>query len=338
MGWFKKKLSEAEAIVDFWRWWDGVRQEVADAIAKDGLDRFTKPFIDHVGAIHKDLEWELTPGTTAKHCLVVSPAGNPELRAAARRWLAQAPLVDETWEYQAVRLADFSVFESTMVMDSHRLEMHQIRYGIKVDKDTNQINVECYHPKFAELPPGMAEQVTMLSLDWAVGEEDVEIWIGEVKFVTTKPDPVNLPDDLRYAVASIATEDNWVIMSGESRSGVPIVAVVATPLRSARWPRFDLHVPVVLPYQRRNDELMPVDESLQALRDFEDRLDAAIGANGAKVAHESTGGVRTLHYYVDSETNAQAQIAEQLHTWSEGNATSKPVLDPAFKNVAHLMR
>src|SRR5262245_11462944 len=117
MGWFKKKSTEAESIADFWQWWSGVRQDVASSISDGSVERFNKAFGDRVTAIHKNVDWELTPGAGAQHCLVVSPAGNAELRSTAARWLAQAPAADETWEYRSVRGADLSVFGAEMVMD-----------------------------------------------------------------------------------------------------------------------------------------------------------------------------------------------------------------------------
>ena len=59
---------------------------------------------------------------------------------------------------------------------------------------------------------------------------------------------------------------------GQRRDGTPLLATAVSPLRSARWTRFALHVPTRLPYQRYNDGLLPVDESLVALRTFEDEL------------------------------------------------------------------
>jgi hypothetical protein len=111
-------------------------------------------------------------------------------------------------------------------------------------------------------------------------------------------------------------------MEGQRQDGTPLLATAASPLRSARWPRFDLHVPIRLPYQRYNDGLFPVDDSLTALRAFEDELRAAIATNGALVAHETSGGIRTMHFYVDSQTNALAEIESHLTRWREGH--SKP--------------
>lgn len=94
--------------------------------------------------------------------------------------------------------------------------------------------------------------------------------------------------------------------------------------------------PISLPYRRYNDGLFPVDESLMALRAFEDDASAAIGTNGALVAHETSGRIRTLHFYVDSQTNALAEVTSHLTRWREGRASIEPQLDPAFEHVRHL--
>jgi hypothetical protein len=90
--------------------------------------------------------------------------------------------------------------------------------------------------------------------DWALGEEGVERWIGPVS------------------------------------KGRPIIATVQQPLLPVRWPRFDTHVAVTLPYQFRNEGDLPVDVSLLALRDLEDRLVALLGDVGDLLAHETTRG------------------------------------------------
>jgi hypothetical protein len=339
MRWFKKKVRpESETIAAFWQWWSNVHTHVATAITAGGVSSYTPAFCQRVEAIHPDLQWELTPGTTAKHGLVVSPGGQPELRALAARWLAAAPSSTQDWEYRSERVADASVFASTIVINDHKLELSQLRYAISVNQDIHQIDVTCYHPEFAALPEGVRGQITFLSLDWAIGESNAEIWIGEVGFTTIEPAQPKTPQDLRNAVAAIADDGQWVLMSGEKPDGTPTIASAAIPLRSARWPRFDLHVPVTVPYLRANEGQFPERESLLALREFEDQLTVAVGVNGAIIAHETSGRKRILHYYVDSQTNAQAQIEESLRTWPEGRATTKPRHDPGFTQVDHLKR
>jgi hypothetical protein len=341
MGLFRKKARlEAETIAEFWQWWPTRRDAIAAAIESGTVAGFSDEIGGRVNAIRPDLQWELTPGTVSRHALVVTSGGSPENRATAARWHAAAPPADATWSYQSTRIADPKVFDASIEIGGHRLELGQLRYGITVNKQTHQIDVVCHHPAFAAgLPDEVQGQITFLSLDWAVGENNVEIWLGEISWSAIPPPTPKTADDLRHAVAAVTEdEDSWVLMEGRLQNGTPILATAASPLRSARWPRFDMCVSIRLPYQRYNEGQFPVDESLTALRTFEDDLSAALGADGAIVAHETTGRVRTLYYYVDSQTGAPAVIESYLPRWAEGRASAEPQLDPGFQHVRHLMR
>jgi hypothetical protein len=333
----KKARSEAETIAEFWQWWATARDDVAAAIPAGTVRDFSDELGRRVEAIRAGLQWELAPGVTSAHALVVTAGGHAALRATAAWWLASAPPADDIWSYRCARAADPSTFESAIELDGHKLELTHIRYGITVDKQRHQIDVVCHDPAFAGLPDDVQGQITFLTLDWAVGEDDVEIWLGEIGWTATPPANPKTPRDLRHAVTAVASdEDSWTLMEGQRQDGTPLFAVAASPLRSARWPRFDLHVPISLQYQRYKDGLLPVDESLSALRAFEDELRTAIGTNGALVAHETSGRIRTLHFYVDSQTNAPAEIESHLTRWQEGHASIEPRLDPAFEHVRHL--
>lgn len=338
MGLFRKrKTSEADAIAAFWQWWDTIRDDVAAAVTTGGVERFASGLGSHVNAINSDLQWELTPGGSSAHALVVTAAGNPALRSVAARWLGAAPPADETWSYRSLRTADLAAFEAMMQIGDEKLALADVRYGISVDQDSRQIDVTCYHPAFGSMPDNVRGQITFLTLDWALGEDGVEIWLREIDWTATEPQKLKTPQDLQHAVAAIATDDSWVVMQGQKPDGAPILAMAASPLRPARWPRFDLHVPVVLPYQHFNEGQLPENASLNALRAFEDELTAALGSDGTLVAHETSGRVRTLHFYVDSQSAARAAIESRLPQWSQGRASTEPRMDPAFDQVRHLM-
>ncbi|WP_117210092.1 DUF695 domain-containing protein [Allorhizocola rhizosphaerae] len=328
---------QAASIAEFWRWWSRTRNEAAAAIQSGGAAGLADAFSERVHAIHPGLEWELMPGRAAAHALVVTAAGKPELRAVAHRWLAQAPQPDAVWEYHCVRIADPAVFTSTLQVGVVKLELAKLGYAIAVDRQRSQIDVSCYHPAFAELPEEAQAQVTFLSLDWLLGEDNVEIWLGEICWTPSEPPNLRRPNDLKHAVHAIAEDDRWALMTAEDRDGLPLIATVSMPLRPARWPRFDLHVAVVLGYQRFNDGLLPVDESLQALRRFEDYLAGVVGGNGALVAHETHNGQRALHFYVDAQSDARSRIEAAARAWTESRAIVDAALDPAFERLSHLM-
>jgi hypothetical protein len=95
MGLFRKKAcSEAETIAEFWQWWATARDDVASAITAGTIGDFSDGLARRVHAIHPGLQWELTPGITTAHALVVTAGGQAPIRAVAARWLAAAPRAD----------------------------------------------------------------------------------------------------------------------------------------------------------------------------------------------------------------------------------------------------
>ena len=90
--------SDQSAIEDFWTWWATSRDRIAAAIEDGSVEQRVTEISDRVHRVHADLAWELAPGATSKHALVVTPEGDPVIRPKALTWLAAAPPPDETWE------------------------------------------------------------------------------------------------------------------------------------------------------------------------------------------------------------------------------------------------
>jgi hypothetical protein len=334
----EKAEGQSAAIAAFWSWWPGVRDQLDAGIREGSAREHAEAIAQQVHAIHRDLEWELAPGRQAMHALIVTSAGNPELRAVAARWLAAAPEVDATWEYHDIRRADPEEFRrARLVFDDLKIDVEEIRYAFSAEDKRGVIDVLCYHPAFAGAPEQVQAQVTYLTLDWLLGEDKVESWIGAVHWTETAPAAPRLPQDLRAAVEELADRgEQWALMAAEGKDGLPRMAVANLPLRPARWPRFDTHLGVSLPFRTCNDGRLPIDGSLQGLRDFEDMLVGAVGADGTLVAHETGNRMRTLHLYVDSQSGARSRIEAVLPGWGEGRAGLDATYDPRFERVGHL--
>jgi hypothetical protein len=328
------------AIADFWTWWSSSRTRVRETIEAGDARTLADELGRRVSAIHPDLQWEFAKGARSRHALVVSPGGNPRVRAAAARWYAEAPAPDDIWEYHRCRQADPDALTARLEIGGERLDLGELRFAWTVNADRRGIDVTAYHPAFAGLPDAARGQITFLALDWLLGEDAVEIWIGAVAWTVAAEADLRPPAALTAAVRDLATtptgEAVWALASGRDRSGAVVVATLQVPLRSARWPQYDTHVAVVLPYRVANEGGLPVDASLTALREFEDRLTALLDVNGELVAHESSGGRRTLHYYVDGAGDAVRTIRDSLSEWREGRGKANDSYDPEFAGVAHL--
>src|SRR4051794_23493248 len=166
---FRRKVSR-DPVDEFWAWWSTVRDDGATAIGAGTVDRFSEGFNARIAAIHPELQWELTPGIGATHALVITSAGNAELRRTAARCVAMAPLRDATWEYHPHRFGDLSLFDHKLGIGGTTLDLSDIRFELAVDEQRRAVDVRCYHPEFARLPDNVRTQITFLALDWSVGE------------------------------------------------------------------------------------------------------------------------------------------------------------------------
>ncbi|WP_432975686.1 DUF695 domain-containing protein [Dactylosporangium sp. CA-233914] len=335
----KRKAGDGGAIVDFWAWWPTVRADVEAAISGGGWAALTPQFSRRVEAIHPGLEWEFARGSTARHALVVSAAGVADLRPVAARWGALAPPADATWEYHTARQPDPEMLSSTIGLgDGVQLDLTQLRFAFTRDAGSPELDVVAYHPGFRMLGEEVRGRVTFLTLDWLLGEDGVEEWIGAISWQTAEPPDAADPHALAAAVEALRSEHRtpqWVLLRTDLPDGSPLLATVQRPLRPVRWPWFDTHVAITLPYQHQNAGGLPETESLAALREFEDTaLSTAAGADGVLLAHETSRGARTLHYYVDADSPAADDLAEAAGWWKDGRARVERHFDPSFERIS----
>lgn len=324
--------------MEFWAWWPTIRPAVIEAIATGEFGPLTPQISKRVAAIHKDLTWEFSKGTTSTHALVVSPGGDPALRAVAARWGSLAPAADPEWEFHTARQPDHETLSATMEIAGAKLDLALLRFAFSRDEQAAAIDVIGHHPLFRKLPEPVRGQITFLALDWLLGEEGVELWIGEVGFSAEEPDGAREPLDLAAAVDALREEhreSRWALFTGEV-DGAPLTGIAQRPLRSARWPRFDTYVGVTLPYDADDATGLPTEEAAEALLAFEDdALEVALHGDGEHVAQETSGGRRVLHFYVDGGSGAADRLKAAAAGWP-GRPKVKLRHDPAFEAVAHL--
>jgi hypothetical protein len=334
---FALEKNGSSAIAEFWQWWSRARDRVAAGIRDGSIGSMADEIGDQVAAINDDLQWELSPGRNAQHALVVTSGGDATLRATVSRWLAAAPPADAVFEYVGSRQPDDRAFTARMRLDGHELDLSEIRFAFDVDDHGHGVDVEVFHPEFARMPEPARVQVGFLALDWALGEEQVELWVGAVEAPPKAPDELRTLTELRATVAALANrhaEPVYAMLEALTDRGMPLLAVVQVPLKGARWPRFDTHVAVKVGFPARENGL-PIEEALALLRDHEDSIAAAVGDDGEVVAHETCEGLRTLHVYVDGTTPA-AMVAAETARNGPYDGRAEINYDPRFARVDHL--
>lgn len=330
-----------QVVDDFWRWWVSEGAEgTARAIDEGSLEAWADELAARVDAVDPELAWELSPGATSRHVLVVTAEGDPAVRPTARRWRRAAPPPDAVWEYSDVRLPA-SKMDWTLTLDGRALDADAVR--ALATSAGSSLDVVIHHPEMAQMAERTRDQAAFLLLDTALGEAAVETWIGTVR---SSAAPVASGVDLsrlRKMVAALEAEHtndegepSWAVLEATNQRGAPVLALTRVPLRPMTAPHLDTHVGISLRFADVEESGLPGERSLTALRALEDHLIERLGDSGQVVAHETTTGVRMLHLYVDSTTPAVDQIKAALGGWAESRPRVDIAIDPAWDAVRHL--
>ncbi|MFC4112448.1 DUF695 domain-containing protein [Nonomuraea zeae] len=342
---FGRKDEEQEAgepgdgIAEFWTWWQEARPGLDSMVASGEAEGLEERLAPAVAAIHPGLVWEVAPGRNAAHALVVTAAGDAELRSLAHRWAKAAPPADLLWEFHPSRQANAQALELTLDVGGYEFALDKLMLGLRVPRGQPRVDVSAYHPIFGELDEETRLEAALLALDWLLGEDDVARWVGEITPATFQPIDSVAAAHLPAVVADLAsgyTEEEWVLLEGQTAGGAPLVATARHPLRSVDYPLFDQHIAITLPYAHRDENGLPVGDSLTALRDFEERLAARLlklRDDAVLAAHLSAEGHRIIHVYADPTGDAAIHAKELIVSWEEGEPRVDVATDPAWTAV-----
>jgi hypothetical protein len=319
---------------EFWTWWATAKDRL-DAAIRDGAgieEELVAEVSRHVQAIPPGgLAWELTAGQRAAHALVVTAAGDPDLRAAAERWRRSAPEPDGTWEYLSARPASLEAFGTRFEFGDRQVDMAEVTIAYETDERRREVDVRVHHPAFAGADEEFRGQLTFLVLDWVLGEEEVERYVGAVEPVAERPADARPVTELRDAVDPLrSSEDDWILLEGRGQDGTRAIVSAMARLKPVDHPLLDTHAEVAFGYETEHPERLADGDELERLRALEDELESALGDDGLMVAHMTAAGTRTFHCYVDGESDAPKRVRD----WAaarDGDATIER--DPAWDAV-----
>lgn len=328
----RKPVPAQHPISAFWDWWAAEGNRIDPPTASGFADDLTR----RVKAMHEDLAWHMGPGDAARYGLIVSAGGIAEARPVAERWLRAAPAEDATWEFRSSQWAEPEALTQILEMAGNRVNLADTQFRVESSPEEFRVHVGVYHPAFPDLPEPARAQITYLVLDWLLGEDDVERWLGHIEPLTDPPVPAVSASDVVAAVAEIAAQrdpDGWSLAQWEDEGGAPGMALFRRGLRWIDYPILDRHQIVSVQYDAQSNGLPADAAALDGLRQIESELEALLGQRGILIAHETNRGVRTFHAYTDGEDqNIDAAVTD----WASGRTVSlesRP--DPAWLQVRH---
>ena len=264
-----------------------------------------------VKAIDPALAWEVGPGRRSRYQLCLSAEGDIERRAITEWWLRSAP-ADADWEYYASRQPTPDA--STLRIGPHTLLAPDLRFGTDVDVNRERIDLEVWHPLFAQLDERVRAQVSYLLLDGLLGEDGVERWVGRIEPVTQLPSDAIDRDALQrriHELADTATADRFVLGRAAGPDGSVRILAVNTALKHIDHLDKPFRLRLIIKLKTAGTEGLPAQDEGQALNALEDRVGAAV--DDAVFAGRVTGaGERVLNWYVADPSKAEAAIRKVL--------------------------
>lgn len=310
------------AISEFWAWWRDARAGVAAAFDSGDTDTpLTRELLERGAQLGLDIE--CCPGRRARHAVCASCNGEAALRKTAYKWWQHAPATDEAFEYHPARIADPGALDAELELGGTVLALRDLRIAFERDEDRAELDVVVWHPALAGLDGGAGATVTFLALDWLLGEEDVERWIGRVETADEVPPGALAPDALVAAVGELratAPDEHWAMMEGAGPGGTHVLVAAARPLKPVDHPLLDTLVEVTIPF-----DADAVDDAIE----FEDALCEAAGGGGFLAAHVTESGERRFLMYCD----ADGDVAQRVRSFATGQAEVDVSHDPGWDAV-----
>jgi hypothetical protein len=302
--------AETEAVGAFWRWWSVAGAGLITAAVMSGVYGDLPEMMGAmVMAINPELRWETGPGARSRHRLCVSGGGDPRLRVLAERWRRAAPPPTDTWEFAAAREPQPDMLTGTLEGLGEQVDLGLARIAVDWDDRSALAELTVFHPAFTAMGTNDCRQAARLLVDWLLGEDNVQRWVGAVNVTRTDPrdsQPAAVVPEFFQAVATRNPDPRWTMREARTSSGHRVIVCALRPLRWIDHPMLDLHTAVRISYRRTGKDGLPDDglpdgEALMGLLHLERDLESVLGPRGRMVASETSNGLRVLHYFSDSE-------------------------------------
>ncbi|MBK7397112.1 MAG: DUF695 domain-containing protein [Myxococcales bacterium] len=315
-------MSRHEAAVRaFWAWWATSRPAFEAAIATGEYGALVGEAATHVEAIDGRLQWELGKGRGAAHFFALSANGDPVLRRLTERWKVLGPANDDSWEYWSSRPPRPN---ATLVWGSHPLRLDAAVLTWTTNHLREVLDITICHPEFARMSEDDRESAAVLLLDGALGEDDVERWVGSVDVVSKAPIGAQSLAVFLGALEKMvdgATGNVLVTLESDGVDG-PKVIVYNAALKQVDHLDLDLHLTLTLKLLQPNTNGLATETETTRLDALERELGQALGERAVWLGRETCAGKRLAHFFAAESVG----LREVCDRWMREHHVLRPHL------------
>ena len=161
----------------FWEWF--VLNSAELATVKTGKERVCSELDKLLTNVEKGLTWEFGPSVEGVREFTISADGNKELFPRVKKLAAAAPVLPK-WKVHALRQRRI-IRAMTLTIDGDTVKAEDMR--VLVVPEGAKVGVTVYVPGLKDSNKKRAMEQGFLLLDFALGEEDMELRVSSIDFL-----------------------------------------------------------------------------------------------------------------------------------------------------------
>lgn len=177
----RKRQIAPEVIEEFWSWFTSESDHLSYLAENKDNIKIAAALEPRIKRLHKDLAWELGPGKSAPCQLIITSAGNRNLRGETDRIIAYAPELPG-WEFHPARQAGTLPAEVKLMDRDLSISTSDWKFSPHDDLETGKVDVVIVDSILSTTDKNSAFSAAFIVMDALLGEDAVEDSIGKINF------------------------------------------------------------------------------------------------------------------------------------------------------------
>lgn len=170
-----------EAIAQFWDWFIKSAEKLKTLYSTNQMESLTTEVNREIDKVEPELAWEMGPGKKKPYLFTISGEGDPRLRELTDLMIRLAPANLEGWELYSARPARPAPSVVRLPESGESFKTAEWKFIPVEHPASGTLDLVIVDDRLARSNRETALKAVSLYLDQLLGEDTVEVWIGEFR-------------------------------------------------------------------------------------------------------------------------------------------------------------
>ncbi len=170
-----------DAIAQFWGWFIKSAEKLKTLYSTNQMESLTTEVNREIDKVEPELAWEMGPGKKKPYLFTISGEGDPRLRELTDLMIRLAPANLEGWELYSARPARPAPSIVRLPESGESFKTAEWKFIPVEHPASGTLDLVIVDDRLARSNRETALKAVSLYLDQLLGEDTVEVWIGEFR-------------------------------------------------------------------------------------------------------------------------------------------------------------